>query len=153
MFNAKDIHDVLRRKIKTFRQDPVGSVLSKGRDWFGWFLLPPFQSWAKHQLCKRGYLEFLKHRPPHAIPPDFADLWFLYETVRRRKPRCILEFGSGCSTVILAQALYDNRRNEILNTGYLYSVDADPYWAEVTFSSMQQHLQGLYEIWYSPYFR
>ena len=103
-----------------------------------------------YQLKKRGYVEFLKHWPSKAIPPVFADLWFLYCTVRRRKPSCILEFGSGCSTVILAQALFDNQRESSNNGGYLYSMDSDSFWMEVTAKSMPKHLQGFYELWFSP---
>lgn len=109
-----------------------------------------YQRYSASQLRKRGYLHFLKDRPRHSIPPDFADLLFLYQTVRRRKPRFILEFGSGCSTVILAQALFDNKRDLSEETGYLFSVEVEPYWAEVTAKSMPAHLQGFYEIVYSP---
>jgi len=80
-----------------------------------------YRKWAKHQLERRGYLEFIAHRPAHAYAPDFSDLWFLYKIVRRRKPTWILEFGSGCSTVILAQALWDNERESVeKSSGHLY---------------------------------
>lgn len=103
-----------------------------------------WRKWAQQQLLKRGYLHFLRHRPSDAIPPDFADLWSLYQTVRHRKPEYILEFGSGCSTVILAQALYDNQ------SGYLYSIDSDHHWAEVTSNSMPTHLKRFCEVSHSP---
>lgn len=151
---AKSAYSTFRRKFNTFRKDPLGSFSRKMRSWFDqWVAMRMnrvYQRWAERQLRSRGQLDFLAHRPPKAIPPDFADLWFLYQVVRRRKPRRILEFGSGCSTVIMAQALWDNQRESSRSSGYLYSVDADPYWAEVTARSMPTRLQGFCEIWYSP---
>jgi hypothetical protein len=161
--NGEGVYDVLKRKLITFRRDPVGSsakkleVLSSKIE--VWSARSPrvkkhinqlCRSWGKHQLSKRGYLNLFRHRPPTAIPPDFADLWFLYKAVRTRKPRCILEFGSGCSTVILAQALWDNQRTSPDIGGYLYSVDGDQDWADVTTKLMPSHLVGLCEISYSP---
>jgi hypothetical protein len=94
-------------------------------------------------------LGFLLQRPDHALPPVFADLLFLYEAVRRRNPRFVLEFGSGCSTVIIAQALYDNHRRFSGVSGHLWSVDANEYWAEVTARTMPPHLRGFYDIWHT----
>ena len=108
-----------------------------------------FHKWAERQLRNKGTLEFLRSRPPGAFSPNYSDLWFLYRTTRRRKPTCVLEFGSGCSTVILAQALLDNKRKSSANGGMLYSVDVDRDWAEVTKQSMAEDLAGLYEISYS----
>jgi hypothetical protein len=160
---SEDVCSVFKRKLNTFRKDPLASSFKKiqvlPRAIAVWtfkserirtYINHLCQLWAQHQLHKREYLDFLRIRPLHAIPPDFADLWFLYKTVRRRKPRCILEFGSGCSTVILTQALWDNQSESPNNVGYLYSLDTDPYWADITAKSMPQHLQGLYEISYSP---
>jgi hypothetical protein len=154
MFNrAKSSFRVFKRKLNTFRKDPIGSFSSKIHACCKWgieMVNPILQQRAESQLLKRRCLDFLKLRPPNALPPDFADLWFLYQTVRRRKPRVILEFGSGCSTVIFAQALWDNKRESSKCEGYLYSIDADLYWTEVTVKSMPTHLQRFCEIWYSP---
>lgn len=77
---------------------------------------------SRRALQARGYLDFLAKRPPDAIPPEPADLWYLYRLVRRTKPRMILEFGSGCSTVLLAQALFDNTKESERQRGFLYSL-------------------------------
>ena len=77
------------------------------------------------QLHRRGYDRLFAAAPPEAFRPDWADLWFLYRTVRRRRPAVVLELGAGCSTAILAVALRDNGQ------GHLYSVESDPRWAEV----------------------
>jgi|SRR5713226_813822 len=110
-----------------------------------------YREWARYQLQRRGHLDFLTSRPPHAYPPDFSDLWFLYKTVRRRKPTCVLEFGSGCSTVILAQALWDNERESLGEFGgRLYSVNADSYWADATRQYLPTHLRTICQVTYSP---
>ena len=36
----------------------------------------------------------IKRRPPYAMGPDYNDLLFLWNAVRKRKPKIILEFGS-----------------------------------------------------------
>ena len=109
-----------------------------------------YREWARRRLQTRGFLDFLASRPAHAIGPDFSDLWFLYQSVRRRKPTCILEFGSGCSTVLLAQALWDNERETLgKSRGVLYSIDSDPGWADVTISSLPDHLRPRTEVHFS----
>jgi len=103
-------------------------------------------------LSRPGYLDFLTRRPPHALPPDFGDLLFLYQTVRSRRPRCVLEFGSGCSTVIIAQGLFDNESKPSGPCGCVYSLDADPYWAKVTTKTMPPHLRRFCVIRHTPVF-
>jgi hypothetical protein len=95
-------------------------------------------------------LAFLASRPANALPPNLSDLWFLYHTVTQRKPRIILEFGSGCSTAIMAQALWDNHRDASHGKTSLYSVDADAYWATATARAMPVHLRNMCHITSSP---
>jgi hypothetical protein len=112
-----------------------------------------YQESAERCLSPAGYLGFLAQRPPDGVRPEFADLLFLYQTVRLRKPRHILEFGSGCSTVIMTQGLFDNQQNSSCRSGYLYSLDAEAHWAEVTARTMPRHLRGYCEVWHSPVFK
>jgi hypothetical protein len=139
----------ISRKLSTLWADPIGSAKYRGRR----ELRRVLHGWGEHNLRENGAIEvlsaFLKKRPSSAIPPDFADLWFLYQTVRHTKPRVILEFGSGCSTVILAHALRQNERDDAKSRGYLYSVDADPDWAEMTARSMPDDLRTFCEVSYS----
>lgn len=155
----KVAYETFARKLATFRKDPVASLIRKARTHrftrrvtrgVRDCALKPCHCWAKYRLRRRGLLTLLGRRPPSAIPPDFSDLWFLYRVVRRRKPRCILEFGSGCSTLVLAQALFDNQLQSSSSAGFLYSVDADPYWAEVAANSVPPHLKAVCEVQYSP---
>jgi len=144
------ISSALRRKINTFRVDPIDSTKDKVQT-----LLPRITNqWGKKRLAESGaldiLLEFLSARPPSGFSPDFADLWFLYQKVRRRRPRIIFEFGSGCSTVILAKALFDDKNSSHGINGYLYSIDADPYWEQSTRASIPASLKDCCEVVYSP---
>ena len=98
---------------------------------------------AYRRLAERGYAQpILEKRPKEALAPEWTDLWFLYQNVRASNPRTILEFGSGCSTTILAQALADNGRTD----SSLISIDAEAHWAEVTRKSIPPHLQRLVQV-------
>ena len=91
--------------------------------------------WARRVLKNLGYLDFLEKRPPGSFSPETDDLWYLYRLVRSRKPKVILEFGSGCSTVLLAQALFDNAKESEIQKGFLYSMDVSENWGQVTKST------------------
>jgi hypothetical protein len=139
-------------RLKSFRKDPVGSLSLQAWFWFHKLTRPVgkiFQKQAEEYLSRARYLDFLARRPSHALRPDFSDLLFLYQTVRCRKPGCVLEFGSGCSTVIIAQALSENRIESSASNGYLCSLDADPYWARVTAQAIPEDLRELCEVRYS----
>jgi hypothetical protein len=73
-----------------------------------------------------GLPALLSVRRADAIRPVWADLWHLYRVVRRERPRIVLELGSGCSTVIVGEAL---RRN---GAGRLYSLETDVQWFAAT---------------------
>ena len=88
--------------------------------------------------------EFSHARPRDAIPPDYSDLWFLYREVRRRRPTTVLEFGSGCSTVVLAFALHQN------GNGHLWSLDAEAAWAEATTVALPEAVRPLVTVVYAP---
>lgn len=106
--------------------------------------------WSKYQLYRRGYLEFLKLRPRQAFGVDYADQWFLYSAICKNKPKCVLEFGSGFSTVMIAQALLDNSKESPGLAGKIYSVDSQPFWAEAFSRAMPKHLIGFWEIFHCP---
>ena len=53
---------------------------------------------------------------------DPNDVEFLYEFVRENKPACILEFGSGMSTLAMARAQNEN------GYGLTFSFESEPYW-------------------------
>lgn len=71
-----------------------------------------------------------------AIYPDFANL--IVGTIRERKPRRVLELGSGISTIVAAYALKE------VGVGELISLDHDRDFAGITDSNLRKH--GLSEF-------
>ncbi len=65
-------------------------------------------------------------RPSDALPPDWSDLHFLYHAILLRRATCVLELGSGLSTLAIACAL------EAQGDGFCYSYDTVPKWADST---------------------
>ncbi|MFN7877966.1 MAG: class I SAM-dependent methyltransferase [Pirellula sp.] len=92
---------------------------------------------------------FLDNRPPDAFPPDYLDLAFLYKLIRARKPKTVLEFGCGCSTVVIAVALQHNAEN-YKSVAKLWSFDADEHWAAVCRESIPPELRNFCEVEYTP---
>jgi hypothetical protein len=136
--------NILLKKTISFSKDPVGSLdhygaraiaelAEQGRR----LVRTGYTRWCRWQLQRRGLLALLANRPTTAYAPYCEDLWLLYRLVRKLKPQCVLEFGAGCSTVAMAQAIHEN------GTGHLYSVDAVEYWARVTSELMPKHLQSV----------
>ena len=114
------------------------------------FALPYLAKWHRYRLSRKMDLGFLAQRPKHGFAPDFSDFWFLYQSVRRKRPRVILEFGSGSSTVVLAKALYDNSLEHPGEKGYLHSIDDQRYWADVTKSIIPPYLDEFCEVHHIP---
>jgi hypothetical protein len=136
----------LRRLLRSFLSHPRASLERRTR----WLAVPPLRRLHRYRLSRKVDLGFLSRRPPETYPPDFSDLWFLYQTVRKRAPRTILEFGSGASTVVLAQALHDNTAASPGEPGHLYSIDDQRRWADVTTSTIPPHLRELCEVRHIP---
>lgn len=66
-----------------------------------------------------------------AASPDL--LWYLYRTVRRRRPRLVLECGSGVSTLVLAYGL------RAVAAGRVVALEHDPRHAELTRALLREH--------------
>jgi hypothetical protein len=133
-------------KLYTFHRNPMHSVTSKTRQALNGLL----QLESRRKLQERGCLESLGKRPKEAFAPDYNDLWFLYNLIRVHKPRVVFEFGSGCSSLVIAFALAENRVETKSDSGFLYSMEADPHWAIATKSYMPGYLNGIFEIRNSP---
>ena len=103
---------------------------------------------GRKSLAVHGYTRLFDDRPANAKPPIWSDLAFLYRSVRERRPKVIVEFGSGCSTVIQAQALADNAAEGA--PGFLYSLEADARWGEVTRNSLSPYLREHCELIVTP---
>lgn len=78
-----------------------------------------------------------------AATPEFAAT--MYDIVRERKPRNVLELGSGASSVIVAAALNQN------GEGHLVSIDQDADYAAQTRSLLERHgLSHRAEVYHAP---
>lgn len=75
-----------------------------------------------------------------ALSPAWDDLWTLYSTIRQKKPALVLEYGSGVSTILMAQALWEN------GAGKLISLENAPGWAEVTRSRLPKRLEEVCQL-------
>src|SRR5215475_11061475 len=114
---------IVARKAQHFAHDPLGTARNQPHR-----IRAAIGQW---HLARNGVLNvvraFQRLRPAEAVPGDPGDWWFLYKTIRERHPKLILEFGSGNTTVVQAQALYNNH-----DGGRLLSIDASPRWAAST---------------------
>jgi len=93
---------------------------------------------AAEQISRLGYRRLFDGRPAEAYPCVPGDMLYLYQAVRDTQPEVVLEFGSGCSTIMISQALADNAQEG--KVGHLYSLDADAKWGQVTIDSMPDEL-------------
>src|SRR5215471_1227133 len=135
--------DVLTRKLNTLYNNPTGSIKEKITDG----IPAAIKNHGRNRLAQTAVIEsideFHANRESSAFGPDYGDLWFLYNNVRKRRPGTIIEFGSGISTVCLAQALFDN------SAGTLYSIDGNRQWATSTARCIPTHLKPFCEVRYS----
>ncbi len=78
-------------------------------------------------LWARRYLSKLNIRKGSAseLPPKAIDLALLHRAIITRRPKVVLEFGVGFSTIIMGQALKQVG-------GHLWTVDASKEWLENT---------------------
>jgi hypothetical protein len=97
----------------------------------------------RHSGVDKPLAHFMKDRPSDAIPPDYCDLWLLFNLVRRKRPRIVFEFGAGCSTVVLAEALQQN------GSGFLHSIDSEEIWTKIAWNSLPMNLRNICEVQYS----
>jgi len=100
-----------------------------------WQLDPP-------QEFVDNWTRIFAKRSEEAIEPAWQDLWFLHNWVKEKKPQTILEFGSGCSTVVMAHALWHNRR------GWIDSVEDRLEWLSETQKITPSYLSAISTIYH-----
>ena len=81
------------------------------------------------------------------IKPELIDLKNIFELITSRKPKCVLELGSGFSTISIALALKENEKNGFF--GQLYSVDAEKFWLKNTEDKFPPELKKYVTFHYS----
>ncbi len=103
---------------------------------------------ALSALAREGVLEtihsFHRNRARHAFQPDLVDLYYLYDHIRKHRPKSVLELGSGISTAVIAHALAKN------GEGHVYSLEASEEWAQSTADSLAADLRRYTTVQYRP---
>ncbi len=80
---------------------------------------------------------------------SMSDYLTLYEQIRQRKPKEVLEFGTGFSTVVLAHALLANEK-EGEPLGRITSMEEDAGWTATADKNLPVTVRHLVEIIHSP---
>jgi len=103
---------------------------------------------SKNFFIKNGLIKYLPINSPKELRPEWTDLKCLYNLVRIRKPTCIVEFGSGFSTLVMALALKENElKNKV--SGRLFSVDGNKEWIENTKQKIAEDLKKYVQFYFS----
>jgi len=79
--------------------------------------------------------------------PIFINQKNIFELIISRKPKCILEFGSGFSTISIALALRENEKNGFF--GQLYTIEAEKFWLKNTEDKLPPELKKYVTFHYS----
>lgn len=109
---------------------------------------------AYQYFIKNDLFRPIKQGKTNEIPPNISDLTFLHKQIRIRRPKCILEFGVGYSTIVMAHALSENdkdfeTKNKLGNNEQslkLFCVDTNKKWLENTEAKMDAKLRNYVEF-------
>lgn len=134
------------RKTKTVLFHPLSSARVVGYHFS--------QRRGRHRLVNLGlrvHLERVEEKclATGALPPNYMELWYLYDDVRRLRPRVIYEFGSGLSTNIMAAALSANAKDGGAN-GKIYSFESTKKWWAASDQWLDNETRSFVELVYSP---
>lgn len=99
---------------------------------------------AAKQLRQQSLERLLRSKDPAALGQDPADLVFLRNTIKERKVNRAIEFGSGQSTIFIAQGMFEQ------GFGHLYSLDADERWLARSERALPNHLRNFVTFVHSP---
>jgi hypothetical protein len=99
---------------------------------------------ARLALSMNGLTSLLANRPSHAHRYSTVEMWRLFKDIRKRKPETVMEFGVGCSTLVIATALKKSGR------GHLITVDGSEEWLRVCRNGMPADLASFVSFNYSP---
>ena len=109
----------------------------------------------KNQLRNSGLADIIeicerRNAKEGAYAPIYSDLFLLYRDVRTRKPKVVFEFGSGCSTFVLARALFDNEKQDAGSGGVLYSMESEKFWLDASEKWVPEYLRPYCHLIHAP---
>ena len=103
---------------------------------------------SKNFFVKNNFFKYFKEENINEISADFIDLKKIYDLIVERKPKQVLEFGSGFSTIAICVALKNNFEKFGVD-GRLYSVDANQKWILNTEKKISSELKKFVKFHYS----
>ncbi len=87
-------------------------------------------------------------RRTHSTGCSYSDYWELFRTIRRLKPRRVLELGTGVSTVVIGCALLANREEGY--DGSCVSMEEDEKWFSAAAALIPDALRPIINLVLSP---
>ena len=63
------------------------------------FFYAYYENRAKIFFQKKNYIKYFEILENIKIKPEYADLYIIFNLIKKRKPKCVLEFGAGCSSL------------------------------------------------------
>tara|TARA_B110000008_G_C16797947_1_gene495428 strand:+ start:32 stop:808 length:777 start_codon:yes stop_codon:yes gene_type:complete len=103
---------------------------------------------AKNFFENKNFIKYFIKGHENEIISDFIDLKNLYSLIRKRKPKCVIEFGSGFSTIAICLALKDNQTEDNI-LGRLFSIDGNQEWIKNTENKVDDDLKKFVTFHYS----
>ena len=112
-------------------------------------MLQKLHTKSKVFLEQEGVFSFIDKGDKQEFDPGYLKLANLYKLIKVRKPKVVLEFGVGFSTIVMAAALKNN--HDMCNRGgHLYTVDAEKHWLNNTENKIPSELKTYVTFHYSP---
>ena len=137
---------MIEKKIKNWLFNPImflQLLLSAIKKKF----IPNYERKAINFFKSKDIYKYFISGDNSEIKPDYIDLKKIFELITSRKPKCVLEFGVGFSTICIALAL---KENEIKGfDGQLYTVDAEKYWIKNSENKLPSDLKKYVTFHYS----
>ena len=138
----------LKKKISNFIEYPFLSIQLIIKILVDFFFLKYAKIKSKNFFEKKNLIKFFTLGDEKEISPEFIDLKNLYKLIRERKPKCVVEFGSGFSTIAIALALRENKLKDNIS-GHLYSIEGNKKWFHNTQEKIDNDLKKFIDFHYS----
>ena len=138
---------MIRKKLKNWLFNPVtflqllfSSIKKK--------FIPTYEKKAINFFKDKDIYKYFISGDGAEHKPEFIDLKNIFVLITSRKPKCVLEFGVGFSTICISLALKENEKNGF--SGQLYTVDAEKLWLKNSEEKLPSDLKKYVTFHYSP---
>lgn len=109
---------------------------------------------AQRYLEKKDVMRILIPGQKSEIAPDMFDMYHLHRIVRERRPKHVLEFGVGFSTLVIADALHRNYQEDQESAtdgtppvpGKVWTLDASAKWIANVKQKLPRYLKMYADI-------